>query len=182
MKCAFSSFRQCREYRAQPARGSQIAFVRTFSNHSEVFLIPALGGARESAIYAAPIRGERFPVRRKRSPRIGADATDPSEGIFLIDVRTGAKRRKTSPPDSASDIAARFSPDGQTLALLRDFGASVEVFVVSAIDDGNARERQLTFDKTAIIGLTWNADGTKIPRRPPTRSTILNFTIFPISK
>lgn len=144
--------------------GARVAFVRTFSTHSEVFLIPALGGAERKICDLRPTYSRlSFSPDGRMLAATDADEANPREGIFLIDAQTGAKRRRTSPPDSASDIAARFSPDGKTIAFLRDFGgASDDLFVVSASDAGNAAERQLTFDKTGIMGLTWNADGTKI--------------------
>ena len=144
--------------------GLQVAFVRTFSNKSEVFLVPTLGGAeRKICDLSRTYSRLSFSPDGQTLAVTDADSEDQREGIFLIDVQTGAKQRKTSPPDSASDIAARFSPDGKTLAFVRNFGgASDELFVVSVSKNDNASETQLTFDKTGIIGLTWNADGTKI--------------------
>jgi Tol biopolymer transport system component len=105
--------------------GSHIAFVRTFSDKSEVFLVPTLGGAeRKICDLNRTYSRLSFSPDGQTLAATDADSEDEREGIFLIDVQTGAKRRKTSPPDSASDIAARFSPDGKTLAFLRNFGGA----------------------------------------------------------
>ncbi len=54
-----------------------------------------------------------------------------------------------------------FSPDGKSIAFLRNFGGvSDALFVVNS--DGSAPERQLTFEKTTIAGLTWTRDSEKI--------------------
>ncbi len=140
--------------------GAHIAFVRTFPDHSEVFLIPTLGGA-ERKICNLQRTYSRLSFSPDGKTLAATEVANEREGIFLIEVQTGAKKRKTLPPDSTSDIAARFSPDGKTLAFLRRYGATDAVFVVSATDT-NASERQLTFDKTGIVGLAWNADGKRI--------------------
>jgi DNA-binding winged helix-turn-helix (wHTH) protein len=94
--------------------GLRVAFVRTFSTHSEVFLIPTLGGSeRKICDLRRTYSRLSFSPDGQTLAATEADSEDEREGIFLIDVQTGAKRRQTSPPDSASDIAARFSPDGK---------------------------------------------------------------------
>ncbi len=144
--------------------GLHIAFVRTFSDKSEVFLVPTLGGAeRKICDLRRTYSRLSFSPDGQTLAATDANPEDEREGIFLVDVQTGAKQSKTTPPDSASDIAARFSPDGKTLAFVRNFGgASDELFVISVSNSDNAPERQLTFDKTGIVGITWNGDGTKI--------------------
>jgi Tol biopolymer transport system component len=46
--------------------------------------------------------------------------TDPSGGIVLYTLASGARRRLTDPPASSSDIGFGFSPDGNTLAFVRE--------------------------------------------------------------
>ncbi len=142
--------------------GSRVAFVRTFEDRSEVFFVPALGGAERKVCDLTVDRSRlsfspdgRFLAVADSEPR------EEREGIFLVEVATGAKRRLTDTPEFAADNSARFSPDGSKLAFLRNFNnVTDEVFVVSST--GDAPERQLTFDKTTIPGLTWSADGERI--------------------
>lgn len=142
--------------------GSHIAFVRTLLNRSELFLVPALGGA-ERKICDLAVQRSRLSFSPDGRFLIVADtdAANERSGIFSVEVATGAKRRLTAPPESSSDNSARFSPDGSKLAFLRNFNnVTDELFVVASA--GNQPERQLTFDKTTIPGLAWSADGKKI--------------------
>lgn len=141
--------------------GSHVAFVRPYARGSAVFLVPALGGAERKICDLIPTYSRlSFTPDGKRLAITDAEENDNREGIFLVDVTTGAKRRLTVPPESAKDFAARISPDGSQVAFLRAFGeAYYELFVMPLV--GGAW-RQLTFNKTGIAGLTWNAAGDKI--------------------
>lgn len=144
--------------------GSQIAFIRRFLSHSEVYSVPALGGTERKICDLQPVYSRlSFAPDGKTLVVADAEAVGKPKSIYFIDAASGAKRRATTPPEKAADIAARFSPDGKTLAFLREFGGGAysEIFVAS-VSDGDAAARQLTFDKTEINGLDWSADGEKI--------------------
>jgi len=142
--------------------GSHVAFLRTFPDHSEVFLVSTLGGVERKICDLKATRSRlSFSPDGRFLTANDSDPANPREGVFLIETETGAKRRLTTPPEFAKDISAIFSPDGKSIAFLRNFGdVTDELFVVPS--GGDAPERQLTFDKTTIVGLTWSADGEKI--------------------
>lgn len=145
--------------------GSQIVFIRRFLTHSEIYSVPALGGAeRKICDLQSAYSRLSFAPDGKTIAAADAEAFDKPKSIYFIDAASGAKRRITAPPETTADISARFSPDGKTLAFLREFGggAYAEIFLASVSDDGGAAVRQLTFDKTEINGLDWSADGGKI--------------------
>lgn len=142
--------------------GSRIAFVRTFPDRSQVFLVPSLGGAERKVCDLTADRSRlSFSPDGKFLAVNDSDAANLRESVFLIEVATGAKRRLTAPPEFTKDVSAIFSPDGTRIAFLRNFGGVTdELFVVSSV--GDTPERQLTFDKTTITGLTWKRSGEKI--------------------
>ncbi|HEX9930368.1 MAG TPA: winged helix-turn-helix domain-containing protein [Pyrinomonadaceae bacterium] len=110
----------------------QIAFVRSFPSRSEVFLVPALGGAERkicelnsewSSISFSP-DGQTLAV-------VDSISAGKQSGIFLVNLQTGERRQLTAPPESIRDTTPRFSPDGASLAFLRNFGESIrEVYIV----------------------------------------------------
>lgn len=142
--------------------GKQIAFVRSLPTASEIFLIPALGGAERRICRLNSIRTSfSFSPNGKTLAVVDAEASGKPNGIFLVNVETGEKRRFTSPPELASDDMPRFSPGGKQLAFVRVFGTTIYEIFTAAIENGTSA-KQLTFDKVGIHGLTWNADGKQI--------------------
>lgn len=142
---------------------SHVAFVRRFAAHSEVFLVPALGGVeRKICDLRQNFSRLSFSVDGKLLAVVDADADGGRRGVFVVDVATSAKRRLTTPPETATDIGAHFSPDGKSIAFVRDFdGGATELFVIESASN-NLIARQLTFDKKTISGFAWSADGKRI--------------------
>lgn len=141
----------------------QIAFVRSFPSRSEVFLVPALGGAeRKICELNSEWTSVSFSPDGQTLAVVDSISAGKQSGIFLVNLQTGERRQLTAPPESFRDNTPRFSPDGASLAFLRNFGESVrEVFTVQT-SDGEREERQLTFDKSGIRSLAWSADGKRI--------------------
>ena len=56
-----------------------------------------------------------------------SDRTSPEEpfAIFLVSVESGEKRRLTSPTQSLADHSLAFSPDGRTLAFIRQSASTI---------------------------------------------------------
>jgi Tol biopolymer transport system component/DNA-binding winged helix-turn-helix (wHTH) protein len=141
--------------------GRQIAFVRAFSDHSEVILIPALGGA-ERRIYSldAAWSSLSFSPDGQTLAVVDPDSTAGRRGIFLVNLQTGERRQLTAPDEFVRDNTPRFSPDGTSLAFLRSFDDLMkEIFIVPA---AGGEPRQLTFDKTGIRSLAWSANGERV--------------------
>ena len=151
--------------------GRFIAFCRELSDHAEIWMIPALGGAERKLGEVAPYTlgrgcalswsadGKYLAVVDKNAPR------EPYS-IFLLSLQTGEKRRVTSPPpEYFGDWSPRFSPDGKTLAFVRCTSLfSNEIYVLPVTSDGTPRAepRRLTQDERGILGLDWTADGRRI--------------------
>ncbi len=141
--------------------GSHLAFVRTFPTHSELFMIPALGGAERKICSLRSTRsGVSFAPDGKTLAVDDGDASGLPTGIFLVMVEDGGKKRLTAPPEYAADDKPRFAPDGNTIAFIRSFGEIVQELFVASLAGGEPR--QLTFDKTEIDGAAWSADGKNI--------------------
>jgi Tol biopolymer transport system component len=81
--------------------------------------------------------------------------------LELVGAVGGAARGLTPPSAGAyADISPVFSPDGRTVAFLRNHSDSVgDVFVV---DVAGGAARRLTNDNADIMGLTWTDGGRSI--------------------
>ncbi len=143
--------------------GNSIAFVRSFPDHGEVILIPALGGAQRrvarlfsgfASISFAP-DGQSIAVIDTENSKDGGQYA-----VYVINLQTGERRRVTDPGDFAGETTPRFSPDGKSLAFVRVFtDKNQDLFVVST---SGGEAEQITFDKTIIHSLAWDADGRNI--------------------
>ncbi len=143
--------------------GSHVAFVRAFPSRSEVYLVPALGGAeRKICELNSEWSSVSFSPDSQNLAVVDSISGGKQLGIFLVNLQTGERRQLTTPPEFVRDSTPRFSPDGANVVFLRTFGESVrEVFIVPTA--GDAREEgQLTFDKSGIRSLAWSGDGKQI--------------------
>jgi Tol biopolymer transport system component/predicted Ser/Thr protein kinase len=148
--------------------GKQIAFTRFYLGQSAIYTISALGGSErkllqlglESAklgfypmvVWSPDGRSLAFP-----------DKSSPQEipGIFLLSVESLEKRRLTSPPaQDVGDWWPAFSPDGKTVAFVRQIDEWRGDIYVASIDGGEPR--RLTLDSAQIQGLDWTPDGGSI--------------------
>ncbi len=141
--------------------GRFVAFVRSWSNRSEVILVPALGGAERKVCELKTIWSHVAWSPDGKSLLVSDGETMQSRvGLFLVNIETGAKFRLTTPQGFASDENAVFSPNGKTLAFKRTIYRSAEDIFIT---DVNANEsKRLTFGNAPINGLTWTSDSAEI--------------------
>ena len=145
-----------------PARDVQPAFSPdgryvVFARGGSLILVPSLGGTEREL---APGIMPDFSPDGKTVASAGWESASASVGIFLVSVETGQRKRLTSPPGTASDYLARFSPDGKTIAFVRSLSAqSVEVDTVPFT--GGA-VKPVAGDNRAIQGLAWMPEGNEI--------------------
>jgi Tol biopolymer transport system component/predicted Ser/Thr protein kinase len=146
--------------------GSQIAFLRRSEGSGGIFLVPPIGGAERKLAEGPHFRVGRF-SGLSWSPDgkflAVSDRTSPEEpwAIFLVSVESGEKERLTSPPpQSLADHSPAFSPDGRTLAFVRQSAVVLADVYLVQVDGGEPR--RLTFNDQTTRGLAWTPDGREI--------------------
>ena len=139
--------------------GRYIAFVRR-NGERGIFMVPALGGPERkltdiASTFAWAPDGKALAVASR-------GLTIELNGIFLLSLETGNKRRLTaSPSGSFSDTSPAFSPDGQTVAFIRSPNFLVgDIYVVPV---AGGEPRRLTSDNLSLHGSpAWTADGREV--------------------
>jgi Tol biopolymer transport system component len=146
--------------------GRYIAFLRNVDGEVGVYEIAALGG----------------PERKLLTPSLGAlwffesfdwspegkylayvdrlsDRAPPT--LFLLAVENPQdQRRLTTSASQRADEDPRFSPDGKTVAFVRDLSTvDGDIFLARL---GGGEPTRLTFDNVVIGGLDWTPDGAYI--------------------
>lgn len=147
--------------------GGHVAFVRRVrgaeSSHWEIQEVPALGGATRRLADLA----DRRPYGLARSPDGRRLAFGWSEqpgapyGIFVVDLATGSRRRLTRPPSgTGGDGDPTWSPDGRTLAFVRNtFGTIQDLYTVPA---AGGEARRITPASRKIPDVVWSPDGRRL--------------------
>lgn len=144
--------------------GKRIACLRLGVSSGEIVILPVEGGAPEIVAPVLPTRfGLTYPHLdwSQDGEWLAVDDTPSLSqplSIFLVNLRTGEKRRLTQPEELIiGDVAPRFSPDGKTIAFIRAFHRSYqEVFTVPV---SGGTPRQWTSDSRMVTGLDWSPDG-----------------------
>jgi Tol biopolymer transport system component len=140
--------------------GRRIAFNRYTPEACEILIIPALGGAeRKLGMTESADWVDRLIGKMSWSPDeklLAIAENNPSENasrICLISTETAERQRLTSPSRGVRDSVPIFSPDGKTLAFLRNSFSSTRLFVLSLVDGkANGEPRQLALDRLILIG------------------------------
>ncbi len=151
---------------AWSAGGRQLAYLQYETGGIRVVVRPERGGDEHTI---GMLYESRYGLECRHldwSPDGGTLAVDDKEdatesfGIFLIDVRTGARTRLTKPEGIIGDVDPRFSPDGRRVSFVRMTDRfKMEVVTV----DLTSRElRWWTHDGQRISGQDWEADGRGI--------------------
>jgi Tol biopolymer transport system component/serine/threonine protein kinase len=143
--------------------GRYIAFCRQLSDHAEIWMVPALGGAEQKLAASAVCLGLSWSPDGKLLAMVGRDVPQAPFGVFLFSFETGTKRRLSSPPgEYFGDFRPKFSPDGKTLALIRaPGGTSGDLYVLRLTEGGSREPQRLTLDR-GVRDVDWTADGRKI--------------------
>jgi len=143
--------------------GGTIAFARWTENNSEIFLIPALGGAERRVVSVGV--GLLHLIRISWSPdgkRIAYPAygSKGSQEIYLVSLDTLQTQPLLPAPECQDALEPAFSPDGTQLALVCASSWGVYGIYVVRIPDGSLRK--LTTMMGDPQGLAWTADASRI--------------------
>ena len=152
--------------------GQRIAFVRIITSEPSftIFVVSALGTSPERKLLSLT----RGPSTIVWSPdgRFIAISDAPSSrerpGIVLFSPETGEKRHLTSPPvQFGADSHPAFSPDGKTLAFVRENTPVTGDIYVVPVAGGEPRRvtydnAQHNFNSGVVGGLAWTADGRAV--------------------
>jgi len=155
--------------------GRSIAFLREGpSGNASVFLTSPLGpperqvalispkgnykaGAWESGLAWSP-DGRSLVCSHRNSDQ------EPL-GLFLLSVESGEKLRLTLPEKMFFDSQPAFSPDGRTLAFVRNVGLGVrDIYLLPLSKDFHpaGEPRRLTFENRLVFRPAWTLDGQQI--------------------
>jgi Tol biopolymer transport system component/serine/threonine protein kinase len=148
--------------------GQQLAFMRIASTDaSGIFIVSAAGGPARK-LHTVGWRATDHPHHRVHWSPDGqliafcAPSSDRKpEAIYLLSVADRHVSQLTFPPDdSFGDQQAVFSPDGKTVAFVREsHELAADIYLVNL--DGGEPTR-MTFDNAHIWGLTWHPNGREI--------------------
>jgi Tol biopolymer transport system component len=147
--------------------GSRIAFLRVDGERAECMTIPQEGGpARKLADCAAVGEIEHALPAVAWMPDgasllIAAAGGKEPPSIALIPAEGGAPQRLTTPPEGTSgDSNPAVSPDGKTVAFVRNTSADgVDGADIYACGISGGKAERLTFDDRPVRGIAWTLDG-----------------------
>lgn len=148
----------------------EIAFARTVKGDTGIYIISALGGPERKLLHtdwdARPPGVGKFAsgcldwspdgksIVYSDSPSAGQP-----EALFVLSLDSMQTRQLTSPKYQTGDLDPKFSPDGQTIAFIRDTTGGQSIYVTPISGNG---ERLLTSDPSLKVGLAWTVDGRNL--------------------
>lgn len=152
-----------------------LAFERVSEQGIGIYVVPALGGAeRKIADLHMPVevwKPDATQIQVGSGTAWTADgrglivsdqetATSGPASLYVLPLDGAPRRRLTHPPVPAGDFNAVISPNGRSVAFLRETSNSAGDLYVSDLDGGNAR--QITFDRSLVRGIAWTPNGRSL--------------------
>jgi Tol biopolymer transport system component/DNA-binding winged helix-turn-helix (wHTH) protein len=138
-----------------------IAFLRCSGENEGVFMVPSLGGPERRLWKTTACAGLGWSPTDPVLVFGDKSSPDAPFALFLVSVEDLQPRQLTFPTGNVvGDQNPVFSPDGKSIAFMRIIGEGAPDVYTVAVSGGFVR--QLTFDKAAVFGFTWSADGKKI--------------------
>jgi Tol biopolymer transport system component/DNA-binding winged helix-turn-helix (wHTH) protein len=156
------------EYNFFPAwspDGRYIAFSHgKWGGVPEIYLVPALGGpprklielphAKDCKIIPNWSPDGKFLIFSDQSTFASTCAV---YQLSLEDLKT--RQLTAAPPGSNGDGSAAYSPDGKTIAFVRNTKDVEDIYLMPT---SGGEPRRLTFDNRLLLGLTWTPDSKEI--------------------
>ena len=153
--------------------GRRIAFLREFREagkprFSEVMIIPALGGqeTKITQVHATRENGPYFNPGLSWSPDgkyLATAEKNPQEdrnGVILISMESGEKKRLSNPETTFLHLEPVFSPDGRAVAYLENRYPTVGRVRIVSLDSTN--DRVLLERPGYMTDLDWTPDGKSV--------------------
>jgi Tol biopolymer transport system component/DNA-binding winged helix-turn-helix (wHTH) protein len=144
--------------------GRYIAFLHSGrGEHPGIFLVPALGGTSRKLHEFAPASG--FKPGLSWSPDgkfllFSEQSGDQPYRIEQLNIEDLSVHQLSTPPiPSTGDLAAQFSPDGKSIAFIRNTKDVEDIYVMPAY---GGTPRRLTFDNRLMVGLAWTPDSKEL--------------------
>ncbi len=151
--------------------GRSIAFRRTVrlpgaAPRTDVMVVPALGGSERRVASLPPPSAFVYPSLSwtPDGKWLATEEADPAggNGIVLLPMEQGDKRRLTSNRGSGADIWPTLSPDGHWLAYGSCSGSwtcDVHLLPLDVAFRPAGPPRRLTREGSYLSGIAWSADG-----------------------
>ena len=145
--------------------GERIAFKRVFQSSSAIFSMPSAGGEQKKLV-DLKVTGlsnviDWSPDGEQLAFSDLVSSSDRRLAIYSLNLRTGEKRRLTSPASvEFADWNPKFSPDGGTVAFKRVGGFWDDAMYTVAALGGEAR--RVTWERGGIAGHAWSRDGRSL--------------------
>jgi len=154
--------------------GRYVAFLRVSPTQTAVVVVPALGGAEReiTELHLSSMMWSANPTQTSQSPGpiwsrdgqslIVSDGAGNVAGdaLYSVPLDGGPKHQLTVPTGMTHDFYPALSPDGATIAFVRQTSeTSSDIFTVS---NSGGQLQQRTFDRMDIRGVTWKNNGDTI--------------------
>jgi Tol biopolymer transport system component/DNA-binding winged helix-turn-helix (wHTH) protein len=142
------------------ADGRRLAFVRMAGSQCDI-IVRALDAATEQLVGPCPNPSEpRMAWTPDGQSLIVSEAsgeTHVSWRLARLSLASGERTGLTLPPaDAVGDHSPAVSPDGRSVAFIRDASGATDVHVVPI---GGGQARRITFDEADLTGVDWTARG-----------------------
>jgi Tol biopolymer transport system component len=147
----------------------EIAFARRFKGDTGIYTVSALGGPERKLVQTiwpgSRDIGALAPGCLDWSPDgksivySGSPSVGQPEALFVLSLDSMQTRQLTSPAYQPGDVDPKFSPDGQTIAFVRDTTGGQSIYVTPISGGG---ERLVTSERGLKVGLAWTVDGRNL--------------------
>jgi len=136
--------------------GRYIAFRRHYARENGIYVVPASGGPERKLLTSNRKDFDASPDDWSPDGKFLAYSGSKPPGILLLALNNPKESRPLlAPPKRGYDYFPRFSPDGQTVAFVRD----ADIFLAPT---AGGEPKRLTYDDTGIGVLDWTPDGAYI--------------------
>jgi Tol biopolymer transport system component/DNA-binding winged helix-turn-helix (wHTH) protein len=142
--------------------GTEIAFIRDEGAGGEIFVIPSIGGEARKLVATGKLVGGfdwspgSIHIACSESP-----GPDSSARIVTYDLRKGVRHEVTAGVmRGCSDTEPEYSPDGKTLAFVRQFAS--EFAQICVVPTAGGEVRPLVPSLLYVNGLEWTRDGNSL--------------------